>query len=80
MATKVPTKKGSAGPPRRTITEAASNAAPPGEAQLNARQERIRRKRRRGPELPSAEGTAALREAVRRQVDPTECDEEEGEN
>ncbi|HYU80326.1 MAG TPA: hypothetical protein VEK56_15155 [Vicinamibacterales bacterium] len=69
-------KKGVTGPAQRAPARE-SAAAKQTPQQLDARQERMRTTRRRGPELAPAKETA--RSERPRQVPPTECDDEGGE-
>ena len=70
----LPVKKGRTAPARRAPA-LESTAAKPTSEQLDARQARMRLRRRRGPELAPAQEPAARFES-RRQVPPTDCDDE----
>lgn len=72
----VPVKKGSTGPRQTQPPQGAMPQQPQSQEDLDARQERIRPTRRRGPELPPGPATRTSREALRPDVPPTECDEE----
>jgi hypothetical protein len=75
-ARKVPVKKGSAGTARRVEpTRRPGAEEKPSKNDLDARQERLRPTRRRGPVLE--EGAGGLSRADRRpaEVPETECDE-----
>ena len=70
----VQVKKGTTGPARTAPTTEAT-AAKPSKAQLDARQERMRLKRRPGP--PLGQGPEARAQAESQQnVPPTDCDDE----
>ena len=70
----VPVKKGTTGPARRAPTTE-SAAAKPSKAQLDARQERVRLKRRPGPALGAGPESRARAES-QENVPPTDCDDE----
>ena len=70
----VPVKKGTTGPARRAPTTEAT-AAKPNKAQLDARQERMRLKRRPGPPLGAGPQSDARAE-TQENVPATECDDE----
>jgi hypothetical protein len=70
----VQVKKGTTGPSRRASTQE-SAAAKPAREDLDARQERIREKRRSGPPLPPPKESPARAETGAN-VPPTECDDE----
>jgi hypothetical protein len=70
----VQVKKGRTGPGRRAAG-LESPAASRSEDELDARQNRMREVRRKGPDLPAGEQRAAL-EAPQPAVPPTECDDE----
>ena len=70
----VQVKKGTTGPARRAPTTEAT-AAKPSKAQLDARQERMRLKRRPGPPLGQGPESLARAESLQN-VPPTECDDE----
>jgi hypothetical protein len=70
----LPVKKGRTAPARRA-PGFESTAAKPTDEQLDAKQARMRLRRRRGPELAPAQESAARFES-QRQVPPTECDEQ----
>ncbi len=70
----VPVKKGTTGPARRAPTTE-STAARPSKAQLDERQERVRLKRRPGPELGTGPESRAQAEN-QENVPPTDCDDE----
>ena len=69
----VPVKKGTTGPAKRA--PATESAARPSQEQLDARQERMRLTRRRGPELEPGRESGAPAER-QPNVPPTECDDE----
>jgi hypothetical protein len=70
----VEVKKGMTGPAQRApATE--STAARPSQDQLDARQQRMRLKRRKGPELGPGPESRAVPE-TQQNVPPTECDDE----
>jgi hypothetical protein len=70
----VQVKKGTTGPARKAPTTEAT-AAKPSKAQLDARQERMRLKRRPGPPLGAGPESRAQPES-QENVPPTECDDE----
>jgi hypothetical protein len=70
----VQVKKGTTGPARKAPTTEAT-AAKPSKAQLDARQERMRLKRRPGPELGAGPESRARAES-QESVPPTDCDDE----
>jgi hypothetical protein len=69
----VPVKSGTAGRAKE-VTGAESAAPRPKREELDARQERIRLQRRKGPELPPGEPRPEAE--AQQDVPPTECDEE----
>jgi hypothetical protein len=73
-------KKGSAGPAKRMDPAERAGRADkrPTERQLDARQERIPPKRRRGPKLPPPDNRTRALESVA-DVPETECDEPDAE-
>jgi hypothetical protein len=70
----VQVKKGMTGPAKKAPTTEAT-AAKPSKSQLDARQERMRLKRRPGPELGRGPESRAQAES-QENVPPTECDDE----
>jgi hypothetical protein len=70
----VQVKKGMTGPARKAPTTEAT-AAKPSKAQLDARQERVRLKRRPGPPLGPGPESRAQAES-QQNVPPTDCDDE----